>query len=155
MAFFNFNVQEKATKKKNKDNLLRKVIEKNVAGVVWVNRDASYKVKIAGKVYDFTQESYSCKGRQFVFHTFKDKNRYCHVRNPDKRDECDTRYWRPFTAGCIVLGNIVSEDGKELFDVKDITIDLQDHESHDALEYFRRNYDEIKENFLNLINNGI
>lgn len=155
MPYFNFSLPQKATKKRVKNSLSTEVIEKNVAGVVWVNRDATYYVKVLGKVYHFTNESFSCKGRQFIFHTFRDKNRYCVVRGADDKQELDTRYWRPFAAGCIVSGDIIlNEDNQEVFDVKKIFIDLVDEESHEALESYRRNYDEIKENFLNLINDG-
>ena len=154
MPYFDFSLPKKATKKRNKNPLSNQIIEKDVAGVVWVNRDATYCVKVLGKVYQFTNESFSCKDRRFVFHTFKDKNRYYLVRGIEDKRELDTRYWRPFAAGCIVSGNLIFIDNQELFDVKKIFIDLTDAESHEALEYYRHNYDEIKANFLNFINNG-
>lgn len=154
MPYFDFSLQKKATKKRNKNPPSSQIIEKDVAGVVWVNSDATYHVKVFGKAYQFTNESFSCKDRRFVFHTFKDKNRYCLVRGIEDKGELDARYWRPFAAGCIVSGNLILIDNQELFDVKKIFIDLTDAESHEALEYYRRNYDEIKANFLNFINNG-
>lgn len=146
MPYFDFSLPKKKEKRKTAKNTLRsKILEKNVEGVVWIDDKGELTVRvIPDKRYKIHLDSYSCKGKKNIY-TRKLENRrvVCIIRNIGEYLECNHDVFLPFAVGSIVKGNVVMIGFDKQFVIKDYWTDLNNDDSHSALEYYRDNYDTI------------
>lgn len=147
MPYFDFSLPKKKTKERKTSNHIsrREVIEKNIIGVVWIDKNAKFTVKIDGKfVYDVHSNSYSCKGKNKIYARKLDENRrVCVIRNVGDYSECNHNCYLPFAPGCIVSGDIVINGFNKQFLIKKSWIELDNDDAHAALVYYRKNYNSI------------
>lgn len=150
MPYFDFSlVKKKSDKRKTSNNTNRyEVVKKNVIGVVHIDINADYYVKINNKLYDINSECYSCKGKNIVYvQGCDDKNRICIIRNPGEYIECNHNLYLPFAVGSIVSGDIIINRQliTEIFNIKKIWTDFNNDDAHKALAFYREHYKEINE----------
>lgn len=154
MPSFDFSISPKKESKKKaiKNNVGFKVILSNATGVVWIDNKANYSVSIDNVHVSIHKDCYSCKGQLKVYRQgTNSKGRVCYIRCLDDCKALDTNYWLPFAPGCIVIGDLYSNEFtfKKYFIIKKCFIDLSNQEAHDAMQYYREHLIEIN----NIINN--
>lgn len=146
MPYFDFFLPKKKEKRKTSKNTVRsKVLEKNVQGVVWIDDKGELTIKvIPDKRYKIHLDSYSCKGKRNIY-TRRLENRrvVCIIRNIGEYFECNHNIFLPFAVGSIVSGDIVQIGFNQQFVINKCWSDLNNEDSHSALEYYRDNYDTI------------
>lgn len=156
MPTFNFTVTNKKIKIPNNKSDTYTIIEKDVTGVVYINTDFSYYVIIKGIKYNFTNNSFSCKGKRTVYAQFLDKNkqRVCYIRSSDNKSECNSLFFLPFASGSIVCGNIIYNTilKVNLFKFKKTIIEYMHPDSHKAIQLWRDNEEVLKIKRIELIN---
>ena len=148
MPSFNFSfTQKKVSKRKtSNDNDKYEVVEKNIIGVVFIDINANYYVKVNSSHYNIDNDCYSCKGEDRVYvQGYDDKHRVCIIRNVDEYFECNPNLYLPFAPGCVVSGNIVINrySKAKVFYIKKVWIDLDNDDSHEALLFYKEHYKEI------------
>lgn len=147
MPTFDFSIPKKKTKnrKKAKGPKLYKVIEQNVTGIVWINKNAEFTVKVnSANSYEIHKDCYSCKGKDKIYTRHLDNNhRVCVIRNPDCRTECNTDCYLPFAPGCVVSGDIVINGFVKQFYIKKCWTELENNDAISALNYYKENYNVI------------
>lgn len=111
MPTFDFSV---SVKKNNKGKY--KVIKekytikvRKAKGIVFIDKDGSYKVLIEDNIIPIKQECFTCKGASNIYMQELEKKsiRNIYIRCDNLNQELDTLYYLPFCVGCIVKGNIV------------------------------------------------
>ena len=146
MPYFDFSLPKKKEKRKTAKNTLRsKILEKNVEGVVWIDDKGELTVRvIPDKRYKIHLDSYSCKGKKNIYaRKLENRRVVCIIRNIGEYLECNHDIFLPFAVGNIVKGNVVMIGFDKQFVIKDCWTDLNNDDSHLALEYYRDNYDTI------------
>lgn len=148
MPSFDFSLVKKEVNKRKTSNNTNKyeVVEKNVVGIVWIDINANYYIKIGNKFYNINADCYSCKGRDIVYaQGFDDKRRVCIIRNPGEYIECNHNLYLPFAPGCIVSGDIIINHPltSKIFNIKKIWIELNNNDAHEALAFYKEHYKEI------------
>lgn len=148
MATFNFDITsnvKKQTYVKRESNILHKDIE----GVVFITENADYKVLYNDIYYNITEKSYSCKNILRVFRqgvSDKHGRPISYIRDKDTACEENKLIWTPFTAGSLVIGNIIkSTDNFILFDIKNILIDYHNEDCCKARSFYINNHKHINE----------
>lgn len=146
MPTFNFSIIKKESDKRKTSS--KKVLEKNVKGIIWIDENAIYSVDINGTRYPIDIKCFSCKGKERIYRQGEyDKNRFVHIRTSDLCSECNPNFWLPFGVGCIVSGDLVSNHSvyDKVFVIKDCYTDTNDEKSHAALSYYREHLKEIND----------
>lgn len=148
MPSFDFSLVKKESNKRKTSNNIKKyeVVEKDVVGIVWIDINANYYVKINDKRYNIDTECYSCKGKDKVYaQGIDDKRRICIIRNIDEYVECNPNLYLPFAPGCIVSGNIIINrfSNSKVFYIKKTWINLDNDDAHEALAFYKEHYKEI------------
>ncbi len=148
MPSFDFSLVKKESNNRKTSNNINKyeVVEKNVMGVVHIDINANYYVKINNRYYNINSECYSCKGKNMIYaQGYDDKHRVCIIRSPGEYTECNHNLYLPFAPGCIVSGDIIKQNGTKVFLIKKVWTDLLDNDSHEALNFYREHYKEINQ----------
>lgn len=148
MPSFNFSVVNKESNKRKTYNNTKKyeVVEKDLVGVVWIDINANYYIKVNNKFYNINSECYSCKGKTMIYaQGYDDKNRICIIRSPEKCIECNHNLYLPFAPGCIVSGDIIINNPltAKIFNIKEVWIDINNDDAHEALAFYKEHYKEI------------
>lgn len=148
MPSFDFSLVRKETNKRKTSNNTNKyeVIEKNILGVICIDINANYYVKVDNKCYNINSECYSCKGKNIIYaQGVNDKRRICIIRNSGEYLECNHNLYLPFAPGCIVSGDIIINHPltAKIFNIKKIWIDLDNDVAHEALAFYKEHYKEI------------
>lgn len=146
MPSFNFlpvngNKAKRNAKKSYKSNILIK----NVIGIVWIDRKAEYYVLVNNvDKYYIHSSCYSCVGKSQLYRQGNfDKSNLVYIRLYDNLVECDRYCWLPFGVGCIVKGNVILENNIKYFIIKHCDIALDNKPSHEAMEFYLNNIEEI------------
>lgn len=146
MPYFDFSLPKKKEKGKTSKNTLRsKVLEKNIEGVIWIDDKGELTVHVfPDKRYSIHIDSYSCKGKKNIYaRKLENRRVVCIIRNAGEYFECNHDIFLPFAVGSIVKGNVIMVGFDKQFIIKDCWTDLNNDDSHLALEYYRDNYDTI------------
>lgn len=148
MPSFSFTVAPKAKKKRatNTNTFKTEILKKNIIGIVWIDINAKYSVKVDDNTYKIHPKCFSCKGKRNIYlqeHT--EKGRVCYIRDADSRVERNTCNFLPFAPGCIVSGNIVYSNLLDItyFDIKKVDYNYSSREAHNALAFYRKHQEEI------------
>lgn len=149
---FNFSSFGKPKVKKTSNDRNRKLVEKNVKGVIGITLDANYYVQVENKQYTLTIESYDLKGKNVYYCRELQNNKILEIISLTKQKRNQSKYL-PFGVGCVVKGNIYNIFGKHRFNITKIIefseLSQEDYNnfismSHNCKEFFRNNYEEIK-----------
>lgn len=148
MPSFNFSIVKNESNKRKTYNNTKKyeVVKKDVVGVVWIDINANYYIKVNNKFYNINSECYSCKGKDMIYaQGYDDKNRICIIRSPEKCIECNHNLYLPFAPGCIVSGDIIINNPltAKIFNIKEVWIDINNDDAHEALAFYKEHYKEI------------
>lgn len=153
MPTFDFSISKKKTKnrKTSKNTKQYEVIKKGITGVVWIDKNSNYVVKLDNNHrYNIHPDCYSCKDKEKIYSRKLDNNRrVCIIRNSNEYYNCNINCYLPFAPGCIVIGNIVAIGFATYFYINKCYVDFNNDDSHDALMYYRQNYNEIINNIRN------
>lgn len=143
MATFVFNITSNAKKNtyaKRESN----VLNHDIKGVIYITENAEYKVFYKDIFYNLTEKSFSCKNIPRIYRQgISDKygRPISYIREKDLACEQNKLIWTPFTAGSIVVGDIIKDkDNYIVFNVKDILIDYNNHECNKARTFYINNY---------------
>lgn len=149
---FNFSSFGKPKVKKTSSDINRKLIERNVKGVIGITLDADYYVQVENKQYTLTIESYDLKGKNVYYCKELQNNKILEIISLTKQKRNQAKYL-PFGVGCVVKGNIYNIFGKHRFNITKIIefseLSQEDYNnfisiSHNCKEFFKNNYEEIK-----------
>lgn len=148
MPSFDFSLVKKESNKRKTSNNINKydVVEKNVIGVVHIDINANYYVKINDRYYNINSECYSCKGKNMIYaQGYDDKRRICIIHSPGEYTECNHNLYLPFAPGCIVSGDIIINHPltAKIFNIKKVWIDFNNDDAHEALAFYKEHYKEI------------
>lgn len=148
---FNFSAFGKPKVKKTKDANNKKIVERNILGVINITLEGKYYVHTDTEDYSLTLESYDIKGKN-VFYTIElFDNKFQEIIRLNKATRNYKKYL-PFCVGSIVKGNIYNIFGKnrfnisrvlELSDIEDDKIEYYKLNVHNAKMFFKTNYEDI------------
>lgn len=170
---FNFNLVPVTRKRSNSNSNRVSTSVKRLLGVIWIDKEAKYYVKIHNvdgsyKDYELSKDSLTCKGREIVWQIDNKTTRFIQlIRNIAIANEL-TYHWKPFKPGTVVKGYInslglfeilkveynyvykYSEDDKEDKDEnkeikKNSIVTIND--IYEAQEFYRTHVKEIKINY--------
>lgn len=151
MPTFDFSV---SVKKNNKGKY--KVIKEKYTikvrkskGIIFIDKDGSYKVLIEDNIIPIKQECFTCKGSSNIYMQELEKKsiRNIYIRCDNLNQELDILYYLPFCVGCIVKGNIVvnNYDKQQYFDIKESYIDYEDDKAANIFNEYKDNYDKLNQ----------
>ena len=163
---FRFELKPIARTTKNINN---KIVIKDIKlGIVWIDKDANYYVRIYNNKksndyidYLIAEESHNCKNKETVY-KLVEKGLHVWIRN--KENLCELSYiWKPFKPGLIVRGTIEKQNDIEVFKIKDeyrfelcttrdfeiLNVDPVFYISHitDARAFYKENYKIIQQSY--------
>lgn len=150
MPAINFSLKpsKKKERKTIKSGNRTQVIEKNVTGVVCINIDAVYYVKIGDSQYPIHKDCYSCKGKQYIYRQGEyDKSRVVYIRTVDNCYESIPNFWLPFNVGCVVTGDIVFNHDAYVkqFVIKQCWIEWHNDEATEAINFYKEHLNVIND----------
>lgn len=144
--FFKVTTKKERVVKKNSTDGKYSVIQKNLDGIVHIDIEANYYVKVFDKTYPIISENYDCKNIPEVYAQGLDEkgHRMLWIRNNINSQSLPKQYL-PFAPGIKVYGNIVLNNytKQEMFKIKKICYDEHTNEGYDALKFYKDNYDTI------------
>lgn len=149
MPTFDFTpIKKKSGERKGSNgNSKYEVLLKDIKGVVFIDINANYFVKVNNTSYNIITENYNCGGVANVYLQQLDNNlqRVLYIRHEEYKPNLDTQHYLPFTAGCCVTGHIVKNklNNVSQFNIKKVYIDYNDTEAQKAIKFYRENYIEI------------
>lgn len=146
--FFNVKIKKERTiQKSNIADGKYSILEKNIYGIVHIDLEANYYVKICNKNYPIISENYDTKNIPEIFAQELDKNghRKLIIRNNSNLQKLPVQYL-PFAPGIKVCGNIVLNNYNKLtmFKIKKIEYDEHTKEGLEALKFYKENYNVIQ-----------
>lgn len=151
---FSFTHKDKTKNRTIKSSNKYEIVEENLEGVVVIDLNANYGVKINNITFNIAPECFSIKKKKNVYHKLYN-GRLLYIRL-DTNKKLNEVYWCPFAPGCIVNGNIVKDKiGKLYFKIKDVHIDILDEVSNEAFRFYIDNINEINKNMSIKIMNEI
>lgn len=148
MPSFDFSLPKNKIQKRKtyKDYNRNEILLKNVKGVVWIDSNAEYSISIEndGK-YPICKDCYSCKGHEIIYRRgVPFKERYIYIRERGKYTEQNLNHYLPFTPGCVVNGDLILNSlNNKVFVIKRCYIELDNEESHKAVEFYKNHINEI------------
>lgn len=146
MPSFSFSI---VNKKKDKAKKESNIVKKYVIGVVVIDINGIYSVKVDNNFYSINSKNYSCKGKMMVYcQTLTElSNRLIYIRTEDNCVELPKNAYLPFTVGCMVLGNLIKNiTNNIIFDIKRVIIDNNNIDAKEAMKFYKLNYNIIQEN---------
>ena len=133
-----------------------KIVKKDVLGVVGIMLDSSFFVICENTKYPIARTSYNCGKRKTVYSRFLDSNkrRIKYIREIDRRYDKIIHYL-PFAPGLLVKGNLVIDSltNKLVFRIKKVDVNWDSKECSEQLEFFKRFYTTIINNYKNKLYN--
>ena len=124
-------------------------------GIIFIDKDGSYKVLMEDNIIPIKQECFTCKGSSNIYMQELEKKsiRNIYIRCDNLNQELDILYYLPFCVGCIVKGNIVvnNYDKQQYFDIKESYIDYEDDKAANIFKEYKDNYDELNQARINKI----
>lgn len=153
MPEFSFSVVKKETKvakhKKSVENRLS-ILEKDKQGVIFIDIEGNYSVKVNNKFYNINPKNYNTQDVETIYlqRLSKDGHREAYVRSLDFAPKVDEKHYLPFTVGCEVDGNIVKNNltNNIYFDIKNVIMHSSDPDSKAAIKFYKENYETIQNN---------
>lgn len=146
MPTFNFSPIKKKKDKVHKES---NIVFENIKGIVVININGVYSIKVDNNYYSINSKNYSCKGKMIVYsqELTELSKRLIYIRTEDDCVELPHNAYLPFTVGCMVLGNIIKHITNNLiFDIKRVIIDNNNIEAKEAMKFYKENYTEIQAN---------
>jgi len=156
---FNFALAPVNKKQNNKSTKTTPSKLKNIKGVVWIDLEANYFVRVKdihgkSKDYPITKSSYSCKDKESVF-KFNENNSKILLWFRHEFEKINLNYkWKPFAPGVIVDGYIVKYNDKEYIEILNTDITTLTSDGSEAKAFYLENHKIIKENFEIKYGNG-
>lgn len=142
---FSFASKDKTKNKIIKSSNKYKIVEEDVEGVIVIDLNANYGVKINNITFEIVPECFAIKKKKNVYHKLYN-GRLLYIRL-DTNKKLNEAYWCPFAPGCIVNGNIVKNRIDKLyFKIKDIHTDNLNESANEAFKFYIDNIDEINKN---------
>ena len=142
---FSFSHKYKTKNVVNKNYKDYEVIEKDVIGVVFIDINANYSVKVNNFKFDIKPECFEIKKQKNLYHKLYN-GRLLYIRY-DTNKKLSSAYWCPFAPGCSVIGNIVRNKlNKTYFQIKTIWNDNTNNDAIDAFKFYIDNIEEINKN---------
>ena len=145
--FFKVTIKKERIVKKNNTDNKYSIIQKNLDGIVHIDIEANYYVKIFDKTYPIISENYDCKDIPEVYAQCLDENghRMLWIRTNVNPQSLPKQYL-PFAPGIKVVGHIVLNNytKQKMFKIKKICYDEHTNEGYDALKFYQNNYDIIQ-----------
>ena len=148
---FNFSAFGKPKIKNSRNGNGKKLIERNILGIIFVNIEGDYYVVTDIGNFPLTIESYEVKGKNVFFTMELFNGKFQEIIQLKKADRNYKKYL-PFCVGSIVKGNIYEIFKTNRFNISRI-LELSDIDSaliekykatiHLAKDFFRNNYEEI------------
>ena len=142
MPTFNFTITKKASNSKNISSKSN-IIEKNVKGVVFIDLNKHYTVDVDGKIYNIDDKSFNTKGVKKVYRLSKGQ-RILYIRGVDNTFFNQYPFWCPFAPGNCVEGNVINIGGNNVFHIKKVYDELNNHTAIKALHFYKENWKKIK-----------
>lgn len=147
MPFFNFSSPKKKTK--NKSNNRCSILNSNVTGIIFIDINGNYYVNYNNNCYSIDKSCYTCKGKSIIYGTpLYNTFRLRYIREKNCRFECNNINWLPFGIGCIVNGDIITNDIESLFLIKKCFIENND-KSREAINFYKTNKEKLYEIYIN------
>lgn len=147
MPSFDFSI---ITKKKDKVKKESNIIKKDTIGVIFIDINGIYSVKVDNDFYPINPNNYTCKGKMIVYsqELTESFRRLIYIRTEDSCVKLPRNAYLPFTVGCSVLGNIIKNIFNKLpiFDIKRVIIDDDKEDAKEAIKFYKLNYDIIQRN---------
>lgn len=147
MPLFDFSTVKSAIRKNNSTfSNKSKILEKDVSGIVWIDKAGQYYVLVDNSAkYDIDENCYSCKNEAVIYAKFLDsKGNRIRIIRSDNFEECSKKFYLPFAPGCAVKGNIIIKNNKKVFYIKEVLHNTYNNHTAEALNFYRDNYEEIK-----------
>lgn len=160
MPTFDFSIPVKKNNKGKYKPIKEKynIVTKKVKGIVFIDKDGSYKVLVGDINIPIKQECFTCKGASNIYMQELEKKsiRNIYIRCDNINQELDTLHYLPFCVGCIVKGDIVvnNYDKQQYFDIKESYMDYENDKASDIFKKFKNNYDELNQARINKILNN-
>lgn len=122
-------------------------IRVDVRGIVVIDLNGIYTVKVDNDNYPISSKNFSCKGKMVVYSQTLTKlsGRLVYIRTEDNAVELPKNAYLPFCVGALVSGNIIVGN---IFDIKKVAIDNKNPDAIEAMRFYRNNYEIIQENRL-------
>jgi hypothetical protein len=154
MAIFDFTISKKP-RKSNSTTPVIKIIESKVTGVVFIDLNGNYSVKVNGKYYTINIDNYNCKTADPVYsiNPTVDAKRLIIYRSRCSKDTDLSYGYLPFAPGSLVKGNIVTRDGYfgYIFNIKKVYREKGNAIATEAYNFWINNWDTINKSNEELI----
>lgn len=153
MPSFSFApVEKKVNKVKEKklvDNRV-KILKKNVYGVVFIDIEGNYSVKVDNVYYKIEPKCFKTQGveKLYLQRLSKDGHREIFARPLDFCFKVDEKHYLPFNVGCEVLGNIEENNITKniFFNILKVEQYSPNPDCKIALNFYKENYETIQNN---------
>lgn len=153
MPSFSFTPVKKEIKvakhKKSVDDTIE-VLVKNLTGIVFIDINGDYSVKVNGNNYNIHKDCYNTQGVSKIYlqRLSKDGYREIFVRPLDFAPKTDEKHYLPFTVGCEVCGKLIKNKitSEVYFYINEVNMIHNDIEAKQALQFYKDNYDTIQKN---------
>lgn len=152
MPSFSFSIVEKVVKVKHKKSVESKdkILSKDVYGVVFIDLEGNYTVKVNGKNYEIKPKCFNTQGVEKLYFQRLSKDGYREIvaRPLDLCFKTDEKHYLPFNVGCEVLGNIIERHTtkKIFFDITKVEQYSSNPDCKVALHFYKENYETIQNN---------
>lgn len=153
MPSFSFTpVKKKVIKVKDKklvDNKV-KILKKNVYGVIFIDIDGNYSVKVDNTYHKIKPKCFKTQGveKLYLQRLSKGGHREIVARPLDLCYKTDEKHYLPFNVGCEVLGNIEENNITKnvFFNIFKVEQYSSNPDCKIALKFYRENYETIQNN---------
>lgn len=153
MPSFSFTpVEKKVSKVKDKklvDNKV-KILKKNVYGVVFIDIDGNYSVKVDNVYHNINPKCFNTQGVEKLYLQRLSKDGYKEIlaRPLNFCFKSDEKHYLPFNVGCEVLGNV--EENNITKNISFNILKVEQYSSNPdckiALNFYKENYETIQNN---------
>lgn len=156
MPSFNFNIVKRVNNNCKKLSTSKYEIKyKNVQGVVFIDIDANYSVKVDNKYYPIRPSNFNTKGVTDIYSQFlNEKNQIVlYIRDVNNTPRVSKHCYLPFGVSCIVVGDVVCYKYTSIliFDIKKVYINYDNLDAKQAIKFYRDNYSVIQNNLMKRI----
>lgn len=144
MPSFSFTaIPKKQQRTYKKVDAIHKIVAKGVEGVVFIDLDAIYTVKVNDQVYLIHPDNYTCEDKEVIYYQgyLENGHRVAYVRNKGSRDKQNVNLFLPFVAGCVVKGDIVRnlKTNSYYFDINKVYFNKTNSIAKQAFIFYKEN----------------